>query len=105
MQAVFDIILPVFGLIALGYFAACTGWVRDSAADGLAKVVFDVAMPALLFRTMIEVEAPDASPWGLWAAYFGGCVVAWTLASLLTARVLRRPGDEVAVAGLAAAYS
>lgn len=105
MQAVFDIILPVFGLIALGYFAARTGWVRESAADGLAKVVFDVAMPMLLFRTMIAVEAPDASPWGLWAAYFGGCAAAWALAALLTWKALRRPGDEVAVAGLAAAYS
>lgn len=105
MQAVFDIILPVFGLIALGYFAARTGWVKDSAADGLARVVFDVAMPALLFRTMIEVEAPDASPWGLWAAYFGGCLAAWALAAAATWKALHRAGDEVAVAGLAAAYS
>jgi predicted permease len=68
-------------------------------------VVFDVAMPALLFRTMIEVEAPDASPWGLWTAYFGGCVAAWALMALLAWKALRRPADEVAVAGLAAAYS
>lgn len=105
MQAIVDVILPVFGLIALGYFAARTGWVKDAAADGLAKVVFDVVMPALLFRTMIEVEAPDASPWRLWFAYFGGCLGAWVATAVLVRRVLGRPGDLVAVAGMSGAFS
>jgi predicted permease len=105
MQAVIDVILPVFGLIALGYFAARTGWVKDSAADGLSRVVFDVAMPALLFRTMVEAVPPETSPWGLWTAYFGGCAIAWVLGALVVRGVLKPPPDFVAVAGLTSAYS
>ena len=105
MQAVIDIILPVFGLIVLGYFAARTGWVKDTAADGLTRIVFDVAMPIMLFRTMNEVATPEVSPWGLWAAYFGGCAVSWLLGMLATRSALGRAHDAAAIAGISAAYS
>ncbi len=105
MQAVIDVILPVFGLIALGYFAARTGWVKDGAVDGLTRIVFDVAVPILLFRTMVDIRLPDVSPWGLWAAYFLGCAVTW-LPAMMTARVLlARPYDTCAVVGFTGAYA
>lgn len=104
MQAAIDVILPVFGLIVLGYFAARTGWVKDGAADGLTRIVFDVAMPILLFRTMNEVAMPAVSPWGLWVAYFGGCAASWLAVTMVTRAILNRPPDSAAISGLAAAY-
>ena len=105
MQAVIDVILPVFGLIVLGYFAARVGWVKDSAADGLTRIVFDVAMPIMLFRTMNQVAMPEVSPWGLWAAYFGGCAVSWLMTTAAARYALGRPHDKAAISGLSSAYS
>lgn len=105
MQAVFDIILPVFGLIALGYFAARTGWVKDGAVDGLTRIVFDVAIPMLLFRTMVKIEMPEVSPWGLWGAYFAGCAATWAIAIFVSRRILGQPGDVAAVIGFGSSYA
>lgn len=105
MQAVIDVILPVFGLIVLGYFAARAGWVRDASADGLTRIVFDVAMPIMLFSTMNQVVMPGVSPWGLWAAYFGGCAASWLMTTAAARHVLGRPHDKAAISGLSSAYS
>lgn len=49
-------LLPVVLLIAAGVAAAKLGWVRQSAVKDLSQLVFYVLTPALLFRTMANVQ-------------------------------------------------
>jgi malonate transporter and related proteins len=84
MSSVLTTILPVFGLIALGYICARTNFIGAAAGQGLSQVVFNLAMPALLFRTVAVIDQQSLSPWPLWAALFGGIAVVWVATTILT---------------------
>ncbi|MCP5152154.1 MAG: AEC family transporter [Ectothiorhodospiraceae bacterium] len=72
MQTLLDVIAPIFGVIAIGFVAARGGLVSTATAEGLSSFVFRFAIPALLFRTLAHRTLPDALPWGLVAAFYGG---------------------------------
>ena len=76
-----ETVLFVFGLVALGYLAGWSGYLKTQTGDGLSEFAVGVAMPLLLFRTMISADFHGAAPWKLWAAYFTAVVVAWTAAA------------------------
>jgi malonate transporter and related proteins len=103
MQDIIATILPVFGLIALGFAAARAGYIPAAAAQGLAQFVFNLAMPALLFRTVATVSSSPASPWNLWGALFGGLAIAWGLTMLLGRRLEVR-GEGTASLAMAATF-
>ncbi|WP_119390424.1 AEC family transporter [Taklimakanibacter lacteus] len=83
MSSVLTTILPVFGLIALGFLCARTQFIGSAAGQGLSQVVFNLAMPALLFRTVAVIDQQSLSPWPLWAALFGGIAVVWIATTLI----------------------
>jgi malonate transporter len=106
MTDVLAIVLPVFGLIALGYFAAKIGLVSERAGDGLADYVFALAVPALIFRTLSETNAVlDGSPWGYWISYFAGVAVVWTMGMIAARRIFDRDARESVVHGFCSAQS
>lgn len=83
MSSVLTTILPVFGLIALGFICARTGFIGAAASQGLSQVVFNLAMPALLFRTVAAIDHDSLSPWPLWATTFGGIAFVWLVTALI----------------------
>ena len=105
MLAAFLIVLPVFGLIGLGYVARWTRLLRETTGEGLSDFVFVLAVPCLLFRTLARADIPATQPWGYWIAYFGGLGVVWALAMLIASRFFAREGPELVVSGFAAAQS
>ena len=66
MQIILDIIIPVFGIVGLGYVAARFGLFPTEANKGLSRFVFDFAIPALLFRTMATTDLPAEIEWAIW---------------------------------------
>jgi len=105
MEILLDIIVPVFGIVALGYGAARSGLFPHDATKGLSRFVFDYAIPAMLFRTMATTELPETIQWGFLISYFGGGYIAWIAGSLLGATVFRAKGAEPAIAGMTGAFS
>ena len=105
MVAALLVVLPVFGLIALGYLARWTRLLRETTGEGLSDFVFVLAVPCLLFRTLAKADIPLNQPWGYWIAYFTGLAVVWTLAMLIASRFFARKGPELVVSGFAAAQS
>ncbi len=100
-----DAVLPVFGLVALGYLAGLTGYLSAETGDGLSDFAVGVAMPLLLFRTMLDVDFQGTSPWALWAAYFASAAIAWTAGHLTVTRVFGRDSQAGVVGGAATAFS
>ncbi|MDX3805939.1 AEC family transporter [Bosea thiooxidans] len=105
MLASLFVVLPVFGLIGLGYFARGTKLLRETTGEGLSDFVFVLAVPCLLFRTLAKADIPLSQPWGYWIAYFAGLAVVWVLAMLIASRCFARKGPELVVSGFAAAQS
>jgi predicted permease len=105
MEQILATVLPVFGLIVLGYASVRVGLIRKTAGEGLGQYVFTLGLPALLFRTMVEVKPPEGAPLGLWGTYFGAVIIVW-LATVIAARVLRvLPGEDTTAAAMAAGFS
>lgn len=106
MTNVLAIVLPVFGLIAIGYLAAKAKLLSERAGDGLADYVFALAVPALIFRTLSENQAPlSGSPWGYWASYFAAAAVAWAIGMIFARRVFSRDAREAVIHGFCSAQS
>jgi malonate transporter and related proteins len=102
MLASLAIVLPVFGLIGVGYGARRTGLLTDRTGEGLSEFVFALAVPCLIFRTLVRAEIPAVQPWGYWVSYFAGVAVVWALAMIVGQRFFKLSGTASVVAGFSA---
>jgi len=105
MSPLVETVLFVFGLVALGYLAGATGYLRSETGDALSEFAIGVALPLLLFRTMIGADFHGSAPWSLWATYFIAVTVAWTAGHLVTTRIFGRDGQAGVVGGVSSAFS
>jgi malonate transporter len=104
VESILNTVLPVFGMIVLGY-GFTRGRIFDAAAGrGISLFVFNVAIPALLFKTVATMEPQQAAPWGLWLAFFGGLAVTWVAAALVSRIVPSLNVSGGAAASMAAGF-
>ena len=66
MSALIETVLFVFSLVALGYIAGWTGYLRPASGEGISEFAVNVAMPLLLFQTMVRSDFHGVAPWSLW---------------------------------------
>jgi predicted permease len=102
MLELLAIVLPVFGLIGIGYAARQTGFVSERVGEGLSEFVFTLSLPCLIFRTLVRAEIPPVQPWGYWISYFAGVAVVWLLAASIGRRFFGIKGVSGVVAGFSA---
>ncbi|HCJ29421.1 MAG TPA: AEC family transporter [Pseudomonas sp.] len=100
-MVVFQAILPIFGLIMLGYLLGWRRWLAGEAATGLANITFKLFMPAVLFTGIARAQLSDGMSPMLLLAYFGPVLVIFALVGLVAHRVFGRASPL----GLTAAYS
>lgn len=105
MIPLLETIALVFGLVALGYLAGWTGYLRIEVGAALTQFAAGVALPLLLFRTMVNADFAGATPWALWSVYFAAVAVAWTAGHLATTRLFGRESPAGVVGGVSAAFS
>lgn len=104
MESVFDAILPIFGILTIGYLAARFGFMEDAAIDGLSKFVFNFAVPVLLFRKIAQAGLPDNMPWELPFAFYGGIIAIFLFGAVLGVALFRRGPAEAVSYGAAACW-
>ena len=51
-----DVVLPVFLVIAAGYVATRSGYLKSTAIDGLMVFTQSLAIPCLLFKATMELD-------------------------------------------------
>src|SRR3954451_13953036 len=102
MLASIAIVLPVFGLIGVGYLARQISLITDRTGEGLSEFVFALAVPCLIFRTLVKAEIPNVQPWGYWISYFVGVAIVWALAMAIGRRFFGLGGTSAVVAGFSA---
>ncbi|MDE0941373.1 MAG: AEC family transporter [Alphaproteobacteria bacterium] len=104
MQAIVEVVLPVFGLIVCGYALARSPVLSVEGAKGLTGFVFYVAIPALLFRIVAKGIATDELDFTIVYAYFTGVGVVFVFAMVLGRFVFRRSFAEQALMGMTAVF-
>lgn len=105
MSSVAETVLFVFGLVAAGYLAGLSGYLRVEVGDAVAEFAVAVALPLLLFRTMMGADFHGAAPWAFWGAYFSAAVVTWAVGQYLTVKGFGRDARAGVVGGVTAAFS
>lgn len=84
MTPILITILPVFGMIVLGYGLTLFKFFDIAAGRGISLFVFNVAIPALLFKTVATMEPQQGAPWSLWLAFFGGLAITWLVTAFVS---------------------
>lgn len=96
---------PLFVLVFVGYGIVRWGGWPKAAADALAKFVFTIALPAMLFRLMSGFASLPPVDVRLLAAFFGGCLIVFVLGRLVSARLFRLDGVSQSVFALGGVFS
>lgn len=97
MQALVDVILPVFLVVAAGYGVTWRGWMNADTVDGLMKFSQNFAIPCLLFLAIARLDLGQEFDWRLLISFYTGAVTGFA-AGLLGARYLFGRGWEDAIA-------
>lgn len=105
MDIVFNIILPVFGTLGVGYLAARCGLFDESANRGLSLFVFNVAIPLMLFRALALTDLPDQIPWGYVLSYYGGTFSAWGLGIIAGRYLFKKELSELGIMAMGSSFS
>ena len=90
LESVISIVAPVFALGFLGYLSTRLGWFSDEAAGGLARFVFDFAVPLMLVRVFVHAELPSTFPWPLLATFYLPAAVLYAAGILVSGRLFGR---------------
>ena len=96
---------PLFVLVLVGYALTRWGDWPAAVADALTRFVFQVAVPALLFRLMSDFSRLPRVDARLLIAYFGACIAVFALGRLVSARVFRLDGVAQSVFALGGIFS
>ncbi len=105
MQALIEVVLPVFIVMGFGYVARWRTLLTDGATDALTGFAQNFAIPCLLFLAISNLElGAEFDPALLGSFYLGavsGFVVGITGARLL----FKRPWDDSVVIGFSCLFS
>ena len=105
MQALVDVVLPVFAILAVGYLCGARRVLGAESSEALNAFVYWVALPALLFRSMAEVDLDRVWNAPFLVAFTGASVATWVIATLAGRFLFRLNGPEAALHGLNGAYA
>lgn len=96
MLAVLVQTLPFFGLIALGYGAARSGFFPEAATAALTRFVFYFALSAMLFRFAANLSIADLLDTRFLMAYFWATLLVYLVVTA-AALIRRLPVEEAAL--------
>lgn len=98
MQALLDVILPVFLVIGAGYITTWRGLFGPDTIDGLMKFTQNFAIPCLLFSAISRLDLGQNFDFGLLFSFYAGAASGFAI-GYLGARYLfgRDPEDAVAI--------
>ncbi len=80
MPVLINIVLPIFGIILAGYLCGRSKLLGAESTAGLNQYVYWVALPALLFGAMAEVDLDLIFDADFFGAYVGGQLIVMIIA-------------------------
>lgn len=105
MQALLDVILPVFLVIGFGYTAARTGWFTAAGVDGLAKFTQNFAIPCLLFRAISTLDLDAGFSLGILVSFYAGATAGFAAGTLGARLLFRRSWPDSVAVGFVCLFS
>ena len=105
MNALLDVILPVFVVIGFGYAAAKAGIFTESAVDGLMRFAQTFAVPCLLFRSIARLDLAATFDPALIGSFYIGAFAGFAAGFAGARLIFRRPVTDAVAIGFCCLFS
>ncbi len=105
MQALLDVILPVFVVIGFGYLAVWRGWFSEAGVDGLMKFTQHFAIPCLLFTAIARLDLGQHFDWRLLVSFYTGALAGFLFGLFGARLIFRRAWEESVAIGFCCLFS
>ena len=105
MNALLDVILPVFLVIGFGYAAARAGLFPDVTIDGVMRFAQGFAVPCLLFRGVARLDLSQAYDPALMLSFYIGAYASFAFCLLGARWFFGRPLTDSVAIGFAGLFS
>lgn len=105
MQALIDVILPVFLVIGAGYFAVWKGWFSESGVDGLMKFTQNFAIPCLLFRAIAGLDLGQEFDASLLFSFYIGAIFGFLVGFFGARLIFHRSWSDCVAIGFCGLFS
>jgi len=105
MQALLDVILPVFLVIGFGYLAVWRGLFIDAHVDGLMKFTQNFAFPCLLFRAISDLDIGTTFDMRLVASFYVGAIAGFAIGFVGARLFFSRPWPDCIAIGFCCLFS
>ena len=104
LPVVADVIVPVFGVVALGYLVGAFRCMDSGAVRGLSLYVFNIAIPLLLFKAMSTVTLPGQMPWGYVLGFFACALGLFFAVFFLLRMISSKSLGEIGILAFGSSY-
>ena len=105
MQAIFDVILPVFLVVGFGYVVVWRKLFSAAAVDGLMSYTQNFAIPCLLFMALIKIDLGQAYSFRLMGSYYIGAASGFALGFLGARYIFKRSAEDSVAIGFVSLFS
>lgn len=105
MQALLDVILPVFIIIGFGYLAAWKLGLSEVGVDGVMKFAQNFAVPVMLFNGVAHLDLATVFNWPLLASFYSGSLAGFIAGFCIAMFVFRRPPTDCVAIGFCGLFS
>ncbi len=105
MQALFDVILPVFLVIGFGYVARWRRLITDAQVDGVVWFTQTFAIPCLLFVAIARLDLSQNFDWRLLISFYTGAIVGFALGFGGARLLFKRDWEDCVAIGFVALFS
>ena len=105
MQALLEVILPVFLVIGFGYLAHWRGWFSAAGVDGLMAFTQKFAIPCLLFVAIARLDLAQEFDWRLLLSFYAGALSGFLLGLFGARNLFGRSWEDAVAIGFACLFS
>jgi predicted permease len=105
VQALLDVVLPVFLLLGFGYVAVWRGWFSDRGVGALMGYTQTFAIPCLLFQAIATLDLGQAFDLRLVGPFYVGATACFGLGIVGARKLFRRPWPDAVAIGFCCLFS
>ena len=105
MQALIEVILPVFLVMGAGYLAVRAGIFADTAVDGLMRFAQNFAVPCVLFTGVAQLDLASAFQPRLFLSFYIAAFTSFTLGAIGARFLFSRSGPDAVAIGFCCLFS
>jgi malonate transporter len=105
MQALLDVILPVFLVVGFGYIVVWRKVFSTAAVDGLMSYTQNFAIPCLLFMALIKIDLGQAYSFRLMGSYYIGAASGFALGLMGARYLFKRSAEDSVAIGFVSLFS